>query len=422
MPRRGGQEIAPVTLEFEKVQEQVSRMGRALAHLDAENSERLDLAWHILQEQASDLDVVNERIQLVRQRDAGFRGAAPLTEPLNRARDLPPAPDRATILAVDGSQIYPSTHGAALYYLTNIGLFAYHHGTDALPEQYSEPRLHYSESDLRDAHGQVITNEAVNARRNVLEMLTLSRAVWDYRDSGGPILALRDGQLLFWVGKDVPEGERLEGDYMGALVNLYDAHADLLRQSNQPACLAGYVDRPSSAFLVSLLHLLSLPVDEVRAPTLKTNGALEGLIDQVIMRRLLRPGQRSALMVQQSPLNKHYHDKGAAYEIVFFYINIGLPGDSKFARVELPMWVAREPAWVDLVHALVYHQSQIMWHYPYALARADELAVVRNHEREHLDNLIKQALLSNAQPVDESEKLSAKAMRHGRTRYGQKKP
>ena len=413
-----------MTLEFDKVMPQVERMGRALAARNITMSERASEAWDLLQS-LDDLDAVRARIQLARDRDAGFRGAGPLKgtpgEALNRAYPLPPVPDFATILAADGSQVYPSTHAAALYYLLNVGVFVYHHGRDHLPEQITEPRLFYTEDTVRDPQGHAITNVAVNARRSVMELQVLAREAWHRRESDVPLLALSDGPLLFWVGNDVPDSKVLEQDYMGALVHLHDTQAAMQHERAQSASLIGYVDRPTSAFVISLLHLMSLDDAEVRKSMLETNGDLEGLIDQHVLLRLLQPGERSALMVQQSPQNKRYHDKGESLEIAFFYVNVGIAHDDHLARVEMPMWVARDPDAVDRVHALVYDQCQMMWRYPYALTRADELAVVRAHEKSQLNELIEIELRRNAQAVEHSEKLEAKASRHGRTRYGQRR-
>jgi hypothetical protein len=412
-----------VTLEFEKVITQVERMGRALALRNQDMSERALDAWEFLQK-LDDLDAIRERIRLARERDAGFRGAAPLHEPVNRAYLLPPLPERATLLAADGSQIYPSIHAAAVYYLTNIGVFVYHHGVDVLPEQVTEPRLFYSDDDVRDKGGQVVTNTAVNARRNVAELQVLVRETWHRREvCACPLLAIGDGPLLFWVGKDVPDGHELEADYMGTLVWMHDLHAAMQREHGLSASLIGYVDRPTSAFVVSLLYLMSLYEDEVRGSVLATNGELEGLTDRQLMFRLLNdhPGARSALMVQQSPQNKNYHDKADNLEIAFFYLNVGPPQDFQLARIEMPMWVARDPAAVDRVQALVYHQCQLMWRYPYALTRADELAVIRAHEKSQLEELIEVELRKHDQQVEHSEKLESKVVRHGRTKFGQKR-
>jgi hypothetical protein len=421
-----------LTLEFEKIMAQVQRMGRALAMRNMDMSARALDAWEFLQ-QLDELETIRDRVQLARERDAEFRGAAPafdkqtgelvINEPINRAYLLPPLPERAMIIAADGSQVYPSIHAAAVYYLINVGGLAYHHGIDRLPEQFTEPRLHYSDDDVRDKQGQVVTNTAVNARRNVIELQVLGREAWHRRDGTCPLLAIGDGPLLFWVGKDVPDGRELEAEYMGTLVWMHDLHAAMQREHGLSASLIGYVDRPTSAFMVSLLHLMSLYDDEVRGSILATNGELEGLTDRELLFNLLRdhPGARSALMVQQSPQNKRYHDKSESLEIAFFYLNVGPLYDYHLARVEMPMWVACDPAAVSLVQALVYDQCQMMWRYPYALTRADELAVIRAHEKSQLEELIEVELRKHQQEVEHSEKLESKVVRHGRTRYGQKK-
>ena len=190
---------------------QVARMGRALAARNASLDERSALAWERLA-LLGDVEAVRERVTLARARDAGFRGAALLDEPGNRSYPLPPLPPRATILAADGSQVYPNPHAAALYYLINVGMFVYHHGTDALPEQITEPQLHYSEAALHDTNGQLITNAAVNARRSVQELALLAREAWARAESAGPLLAISDGPLLFWMDKDVPDRQQLEAE------------------------------------------------------------------------------------------------------------------------------------------------------------------------------------------------------------------
>ena len=412
-----------VTLEFDKVVPQVAKMGRALAARNSADSKRLEDAWEQFQ-QLNDLTEVHERIDLVRERDAGYRGVAPLkdsTELLNRAYPLPEGPARATIVAADGSQIYPSIHAAALYYLTNIGVLVYHGGSDELPEPFTEPLLFYTEDYLRDDHGQLITNDAVNARRTLAELQTLARAAWDRRDIDCDLLAVSDGPLLFWVRNDVPGRRELEEAYFDAMRQVQDTDTRMQEDHGHRASLIGYVDRPTSAFLMSLLHLMRLEDDQVRRAALETNGNWEGLIDQAIMFRLLRPGERSALLVQQSPQNKRYHDRDEAYEIAFFYLNVVGEGEGfHVARVEMPVWVARVPAMVDCVHALVYRQCQLMWRYPYALTRADEIAVVRSHEKAELEQMIEIELRRNEQVVEHSEKLDSKTVRSGRKRYGQR--
>ena len=58
------------------------------------------------------------------------------------------------------------------------------------------------------------------------------------------------------------------------------------------------------------------------------------------------------------------------------------------ARVDIPRWVADDPAAVAFVHGLVYDQCKLMGDYPYVLARADELAVVGRYDQANLNMMI----------------------------------
>ena len=409
-----------MTLEFEKVVPQVERMGRWVEHQGVVLSQRAQSAWDRFDELVGDMDAVRKRIALVRKRDAGFRGAAPpdeIDEPITRAYPLPPLPPRATLLAADGSQIYPSLHAPALYYLINVGVFIYHHGMDALPEEFVEPQLHYEKSALRDKQGRLITNTTVNARRTLQELHVLQREASARRELPFPLIALADGPLLWWANKEITDGRKLEQRHWEYLGHFYDLHDHMHSHHEQPAALVGYVDRPSSAFLVGLLHLMSLVEEAVQTKYLHTNGEFEGVEDSALMFRLLGPGERSAILVQQSPTNKRYHDRNPNLEIAFFYLNVGTEGHFHLARVEIPMWVAKDRRAVDAVHALLYAQCEIMWRYPYALTRADELAVVRGHEKDHLSQMIELRLRENAQAVEYSQKQASKSVRHGRKQY-----
>lgn len=395
-------------INYAKVKPQVEKMGRMYGHKAQEQSERMRAAYHQFEEIASNADVF-KRVQLARERDAGYRGAAPLDpEPINSIHLLPPAPPRATILAVDGSQVYPDIHSAAFYYLTNVAVFTYYHGEVRLPLEFSEPLLHYSDSFLRDEYDQLVTNATVNARRTVREMETLAEFVWEQRATPVPILALYDGRLLFWLGQDVPDHNQLAADYRGGIVRIHDTHDWMNQHHQHNANLVGYVDRPTSRFVVAMLELLALPEQQVTRTELKRSSTYEGVDDRWLFQRLLNAGERSALMVQQSPQNKFYRQQGESYEIVFFYVNVGRAGAPHLARVELPMWVARNPQAVNEIHALLVAQSRITGNYPYALTRADELAVVRNFDRNTLDNLIQTELIRNQQTPEESGKLMGK--------------
>src|SRR5881275_769622 len=122
---------------------------------------------------------------------------------------------------------------------------------------------------------------------------------------------------------------------------------------------------------------MTLEPDQITRAALQTSGPLEGLNDRDLYQWILGPGDRSGMMVQQSPQNKAYKERSVDQEIVFFYLNVASPYQEPYlARVEIPMAVARQKELVGAIQALIYAQCQITDRYPYALTRADEIAVV----------------------------------------------
>ncbi|MCU0512729.1 MAG: DNA double-strand break repair nuclease NurA [Anaerolineae bacterium] len=377
-----------MTLEFNQIVEQVYKMGAMLTRLDFDLSDKLSHARAIF-EASSDLNRVWERIERVRQPDiSGYRGAAPVdipnAEPINLVQPPPPTPPLATIIAADGSQVYPDDQLAVHYYLINVGVFVYYHGTDRTPEQHTFPELKFHKNHVHDRYGRVIPNRTVDDRRTVEEMRRLAAEAWLRRAGGSvPLLALYDNRLMFLPGNDV-ESEDLFSAYMGALVHLHDAGATL----------AGYIDNPyRSRRFMQLLFLNTLETEEElkrRQPELASAGFLEGLRDEVFFAAVLRPGERSAIMVQNSPQNKLFRDRGENYEIAFFYLKVHNDYQSKIVRVDVPVWVARDKSRVDALHSLLLSQCRLQGRnpYPYVITRADELAWIGTKDRLKLEELI----------------------------------
>jgi len=93
----------------------------------------------------------------------------------------------------------------------------------------------------------------------------------------------------------------------------------------------------------------------------------------------------------------------------FFYLNAG-KRYPVIARVEIPEWTAKDPALVDLVHAVLIEQCSVTLNdpYPYALIRADEEAFVSGQEKNYLEDQMAVALIRGGLQVKRSEKLSHK--------------
>lgn len=397
-----------MTLEFFKLTEQISRMSEYLAAKEDEDYSKLDFALQIMEAYSDEayLDDINDRVQLAVDRDAGYRGARLIDEALMNGYPLPEIPESATLIATDGSQILPNTHGSALYYVLNTGSFIVHLGTGEAPTIHSEPYLYYEPGYLMNEDRGIVTPTIVSARRNVAEMQALAGHGFQQRDMARPIVALLDGPLLFVMGSDVPDRSQLRSIYFGAMERLREIHAGL----------CGYTDRPRSRFMVALLHLLNLPEADITRRKLANDGPMEGLTDAQVYMHLLEPGDRSAIMIQMSPANKEFRQSGGdSHEICFFYMNSAALGERpKIARVEVPMWVAEDKQLVAEVHALVYQQcQQVATRYPYALTRADELALVRREEAQQFDTMVKVAMTKQGMIAEESSKQQSKEASRG---------
>jgi len=414
-----------MSLEFNKLFDQVQKMGDMFSHIDFDVSDKLALAIQRF-EAADDLDAIRDKIAVVRGPEvSGYRGAAPMddpgSEPINAIYPAPALPPSATLIAADGSQIYPNEQAPVHYYLLNMAAFIYYHGYDHTPIPATYPELAYHKALVHDASKQLVSSRTIDARRTVAEMRLLADQAWALHREGAPqpIVTVFDNHLLFWANADVTNAGQILKDYLTALGQLRDANA----------ILCGYIDSPSrSRTVLRLLYLSSLK-DEAeiiaKQKLLEVGGDLEGLRDSHLFNAVLAPGERSAIMVPNSPRNFDYRQKNPSFEIAFFYLKVFNGYKTAMARVDIPMWVARDKAAVDALHALLLDQCQMQGRtpYPYALTRADELAVVSSKDKQKLEELIRLELQKqNIQSPELPPKAASKRAARSDKRPYQLKP
>jgi len=342
----------------------------------------------------------------LRHPDRTIRAAIPTDEPLDTVHPLPAIPERFTVVAADGSQIQPNPHGVALYYLINVGSLVYRHGSGKAPEPHSEPSLGYAEADLYE-NKHLVNGNLLDVRRDLAEIACLADlcAV----EPPGPTVALVDGTLVLWVLE-----ERSSEEWRRDKVTDYLDQLTRIRQTG--AVVAAFVSRPRRAEVTKLLYLASLEENVERAE--QEPNPLERLSDRAVFGDL-PPGARSALFVSPSSINyDYYHPAGHA--VHFFYLNLAEEGrDPVVARIETPVWVAEHPERLALVHASIVAQARITGDYPYALARADELAFIGGPEREAFEEMVTTALLRAGVRTTLSPKAYYKTLtRQGRRKYG----
>ncbi|MCB0214285.1 MAG: DNA double-strand break repair nuclease NurA [Anaerolineae bacterium] len=401
-----------MTLELNQVAQQVKAMGRSLAAQRPQLDDNLQRAQGLLRQFSNEQGVLHERIQRAEKAQQGQRfewvGAAPTQEALAEAYPLPPCPEKLTVIASDGSQIHPDPHAITLYYLINTGCIIYRHGSNKKPETYNpKPQLFYEPDDLFDDQGRLISTGEVNVKRDLAELEVLTNIGPAYRQIvPEPVIALMDGQLTLRV-IDLPFDQQQDRQ------DEYIALLDILREAD--VLLAGYIDRPRSTFTLSLIHLASLAFEDISEENLRRND-FRPLTDLDLF-NFLGPGQRSAIFsVRAKGLDRYTF---AGHTIHFFYLNVSNnPAVPHLARIEIPAWIVANPASLNTLHAAIVRQARITGGYPYVLARADELAVISNEEREAVDMMLAVAMRQQGLSPEISLKQRNKnAYRFGRESF-----
>jgi NurA domain len=381
-----------MTLELTKVTAQIEEMGRVLAERWQRHNKALPAARELLRLYAHD----QEELCRVAASEPGqrLRCASPGDEPLDAKLPAPTMPAEATLIAADGSQIYPDRHGPVFYYAINIGSIIFRHGSGQAPVASTDPRLYYTEEKVYPG-GDPVSSDLVNIERSVAEMRALTDLILAECRSGLPCLGLSDGSLLLWIERAAVPTERqtdLLGAYLACLGRLRAERAEGM-------AMAGFVSRPHSAEVVALLYLRQLEEDQRGQVKSLAETDYRGLTDRALF-GFLQPGERSALFARGTAANERYRAEG--HRIWFFYLNTG----TEIARVELPEWLAGRPEALSLTQAAVIDQCRFNNGYPYILTRADEQAVIQGEERETLEAMLAQTMLRRGLDLPE---LSGKA-------------
>lgn len=398
-----------MTLELSKIAAQMNQMGQSAAKRALDQSQTLPSILERLREHRADPDLLAKAERAAKYWTVAAPLAEPLTEPLDAAFDPPAVPDRINVVATDGSQIYPDRHGIALYYMINVGSIVLRLGTGETPITDTQPILCFDREQLYGEDDYPVSGQVINARRTVAEMTRLADLA--VQEAGrAPTVALADGNLALRVKQEgIPANERarLEADYM----------AQLSRMRGAGVLTGAFIERPSASSVVRLVHLADkCSLESVTEFVMNYKGQpYDGISDIPIFGALLKPGQRSAVFRSATQWGVPYEKRG--HGIRFFYLNLST-WRQNIARVEMPEWVCSDLKRVGLLHAVIVEQCRVTANaYPYALTRADEMAVIKTHEKASLEQRIGVELLRNGIEASPSEKLATKAMaRYGRRR------
>jgi hypothetical protein len=304
------------------------------------------------------------------------------TNRLDQEYDLEQEHFPYTVIAIDGSQIYPDRHQGIPCFLINIGSVLMCYGS-----QHSTVRLESVPYVIADAQNQdwnTISPEIVNCRRTEFELRTgveLSRKVVEAGDKQ-PQVVLFDGSLIFWHLDDhEPEiKHRFLTSYLTLMQQFYTSQS----------LLAGYISYPKSKELVNIMRFALWSTGQ-------DTTSIDHLTDTDIASLFLKPNNRSAVFVSNSPTTISYPNH---LKPCFLYVQTA----QEIARIEIPAWIAAQPTAVTFVARSILDQAHKGHGYPISLAEAHEQAVIKGADRDFFYHLLQKLTIEQKQHYKASQK------------------
>ena len=387
-------------VDYQQIHARIVQIAPREAERLSQLQDRRHKVDELLSAHANDLEKLRGKVALANETDSRIRCAVPVQEALTFSQPCPPKCEGATLIAVDGSQINPDRHAALQFAVINAGAVSMRLRAGDVSEVCTTSHLLYGE-DLETDTG-TIGEDSVSLRRDILE-----REMLDQLSNGlsGNVVTFTDGPLELWSssGEETRELATFREQYKGILSRL----------QYRGAITAGYVDKPGADLVVRLLELVTMSDEQLRDRLfLRAYHPFRGVDDALLFsgqdQPWIFPGHRSAVFKLQSSAQNVYT---GVLTLHFFYLNVGSTGHPWLVRVEIPQWVAEDREKLDLLHAVLVEQCEIMGYkpYPYLLHRAHETAVVRLDERSQVEQMLSLELRRHGAPIGvRSPKQTAK--------------
>ncbi len=361
-------------INYAQVQDSLEDYTRKVKNREDQRDEVENLLWEQLEQQSWDIEGIKTRLDAAAIFAKSLYCAKPVNEELLFHKSPGKLPQNYTLIAADGSQIAPNRHKALEYCIINVGLICAEMGSAREPSvEIQSTLLDYDQLVTED--GFLIGEQQVSLLRDRAERQALAEFS---RNKGKPVITMTDGLLDIYQRLEKPEEQ----------LKLQQEVLSLHRTMEALGVITvGYIDKPGSELIGRLFDILGKNDEELIHYNDK-NRDLRGVSDARLFRRLLtQPGERSAVFEAFSKSR----DKQAPRLVVhFFFLNIGEENSPYLARVEFPAWVSARPELVDLLHAVVYADTQVIagHPYPYLLLRAHELAIINFAEHTDVEAML----------------------------------
>jgi hypothetical protein len=363
---------AYMTIDFQQVLGQIRQFGEQAVVHEQQLINLRQLASQALAEHTAEIELIKEKInKLSLEQRNQLRCAVPRDEPLTTHNPIPSLSDLGTIIAADGSQIFPDHHVEIFYGLINVGAIIIHPLSNESPTTLIQSQLIY------DNRLENLSNNILALYRDIAERQILVKVA---KSQLPPVITFTDGPMELWISRESSNEEK--SIYQKAV----SEYQESLHQLNDMQIItSGYVDKPGANLVVRMLEITL--ADKNQLLDLSRYQPFKGVLDTDLFGSLLASGERSAIFSIQSASTVFYQGN---LSLNFFYVNVSDNNQPWLARIEVPAWVAKEKVSIDRLHLALINQCRLMSDkpYPYLLHRAHETAVVTQPEREQLNQMI----------------------------------
>jgi len=304
-----------------------------------------------------------------------------------------------TVLAVDGSQVYPDRHISGIScFLLNAGGCLLHYGKTSKAILFSEPHVCIPE-DVSQDNNQAFSVDLVDLKREALELeVAFKRSVQVVQeDQITPYICLFDGSLIFWHLEAKPPEvcDLFLKTYVHVLNQFYE----------KKIIFASYVSLPKSKELVHLVKIGTCGISSSDTfgcdPKYQKFPCqdIDLLSDSHVLDQILMPGFRSTIFFSNAKIVEYYPEH---LKPCFFYVNIG----KEIVRIEFPKWVLdqEQENGLELISSICFDQAIKGYGYPVALAEAHEQAVIKSPDRDFFYHMLSKAGIMQKHNVIMSQK------------------
>jgi hypothetical protein len=396
-------------LDLSKIVDQITGMVTRQKSRRDERLRQINQAVDILHSQSNNLDRLTQKIEASKNTTTWL--VAQLVEPVDRHYQSQSVPQEFNVFATDGSHIDVDRHQPTHCYLINIGSVVLNYGSHSHAILDSIPHLYASDAELvitspeNRGREQAIEGALLGIKRSVEECKRLLELAMELPKNNSPALGLIDGSLILWNLEAYPEfvsDIMLEKGFLSYLEEIRNLNKD------REIPIASYISYPRSTDVVNTLRLALCPqeiMDGDRCSECRTRECdfVAGVRDRELFFELLKEGERSALFISPSKIQKRYNK----HLVYFFYVKL----EEEIARIEIPQWVAQDEKRLDLVHTLVLDQCRRGQGYPVALSEAHEKAVITSTDRENFWQMVESSLMGDHLSTLGSAKSQSKKTR-----------